>query len=201
MPVLYVTHAVEEAARLASHVLVLSAGRAVAGGPIAEVLERLDFEPLGRFEASVVFTARVTGHDSEYGLTLLAHHGQRIVMPMVEVAPGRDVRLRVRARDIVLATRRPEGISARNVIEGTVAGVTEERSSAVAEVLVDIGGARLRARVTRQAVAELALRSGVRVYALIKAIAFDRRALSVPPPVGAEALPVDGGALPPGHAM
>lgn len=88
--------------------------------------------------------------------------------------------MRVRARDIVLATRRPEGISARNVIEGTVAAVTEEKSSAVAEVLIDIGGARLRARVTRQAVAELALRSGARVYALIKAIAFDRRALSVP---------------------
>ena len=180
VPVLYVTHAIEEAARLASHVLVLSAGWAVAGGPIAEVLERLDFEPLGRFEASVVFIARVTGHDSEYGLTLLSHHGQRIMMPMAAVAPGRDVRLRVRARDIVLATRRPEGISARNILKGLVAGVTEERSSAVAEVLVDIGDARLRARVTRHAVAELALRPGVRVYALIKAIAFDRRALSVP---------------------
>ena len=192
VPVLYVTHAVEEAARLASRVTVLAAGRAVAGGPIAEVLESLDFEPLGRFEASVVFTARVTGHDPEYGLTLLSHHGQRIVMPMVEVVPGREVRLRVRARDIVLATRRPEGVSARNVIAGIVAGVTEEQDSAVAEVRVDIGGARLRARVTRHAVAELALRPGVRVYALIKAIAFDRRALSVPPPEVAEALPPGG---------
>ena len=186
VPVLYVTHAVEEAARLASRVTVLSAGRAVAGGPIAEVLERLDFEPLGRFEASVVFGARVTGHDSEYGLTFLSHHGQRIVMPTAAVDTGQDVRLRVRARDIVLATRRPEKISARNVIEGSVAAVTEEKSSAVAEVLVDIGDARLRARVTRQAVAELALRPGARVYALIKAIAFDRRALSVPPTPGKE---------------
>ena len=103
-------------------------------------------------------------------------------MPMVAADPGREVRLRVRARDIVLATARPEGISARNVLEGRVAAVTEEGGSAVAEVLVDIGGARLRARVTRQAVAELALRPGVRVYAIVKAIAFDRRAASVAPP-------------------
>lgn len=195
VPVLYVTHAVEEAARLASRVAVLSAGRTVAGGPIAEVLERLDFEPLGRFEASVVFSARVTGHDPEYGLTLLSHRGQPIVMPMAAVDAGQEVRLRVRARDIVLATRRPEGISARNVIEGAVRAVTEERASAVAEVLVDIGDARLRARVTRQAVAELALRPGARVYAIIKAIAFDRRALSVPP-IPEEALPPPDGETP-----
>ena len=192
VPVLYVTHAVEEAARLATRVLVLSAGRAVAEGPIAEVLESLDFEPLGRFEASVVFSARVSGHDPEYGLTFLSHHGQRLVMPRAAVAPGREVRLRVRARDIVLATRRPEGVSARNVIEGRVAAVTEERRSAVAEVRVDIGGARLRARVTRHAVAELALRPGLRVYALIKAIAFDRRALSVPPAPGEGPAPPRG---------
>ena len=178
-------------ARLAGH--RARSGEGGGGGPIAEVLESLDFEPLGRFEASVVFSARVTGHDSGYGLTLLSHHGQRIVMPMVAVEAGRDLRLRVRARDIVLATRRPLGISARNVLEGSVAAVAEEKSSAVAEVLVDIGDARLRARVTRQAVAELALRPGDRVYALIKAIAFDRRALSVPP-VALEALtPQDGG--------
>ena len=192
VPVLYVTHAVEEAARLASRVLVLAAGRPVAAGPIAEVLERLDFEPLGRFEASVVFTAKVSGHDREYGLTLLEHRGQRLVMPRVAVDPGRDLRLRVRARDIVLATVRPEGISARNVLEGWVAAVAEEGSSAVAEVLVDIGGARLRARVTRQAVAELALRPGARVYAIIKAIAFDRRAASVARPARADSVPAGG---------
>ena len=185
VPILYVTHAIEEAVRLAERVLVLSGGRKVAVGPVQEVLEHLDFGPLGRFEAGTVFTARVTGHDPEYGLTFLAHHGQRITMPMAAVAQEGDVRLRVRARDVALATRRPEGISVRNVIEGTVAGIAQERATAVAEVLVDIGEARLRARVTRQAVAELALAPGDRVYALIKAIAFDRRALSVPPPVPA----------------
>ena len=196
VPVLYVTHAVEEAARLASQVLVLAEGRPVAAGPIAEVLERLDFEPLGRFEASVVFTARVRGHDPEFGLTVLDHRGQRIVMPMVAVDPGRDLRLRVRARDIVLAIARPEGISARNVLAGRVAAVSEEARSAVAEVLVDIGGARIRARVTRQAVAELALRPGAPVYALIKAIAFDRRAASVAPPARVDSVS-SGGEAPP----
>ena len=181
VPVLYVTHAIEEATRLAGHMLVLADGRPAAGGPIEAVLEGLDFGPHGRFEAGVVFSARVTGHDPEFRLTRLLHHGQQIKMPMVDVAAGSEVRLRVRARDIALATRRPEGISVRNVLAGTVAAIAEEPDTAVAEVLVEVGAARLRVRVTREAVAQLALAPGTPVYALIKAIAFDRRALSSSP--------------------
>lgn len=153
----------------------------MAGGPLGEVLEGLDFDPLGRFEAGVVFTARVTGHDPEYRLTRLVHHGQRITIPMVDVAVGSEARLRVRSRDISLATRRPECISVRNVLSASVVAVMEEADTALAEVLVDIGAARLRVRITREAVAEPALAPGARVYALIKVIAFDWRALSVLP--------------------
>lgn len=183
VPVVYVTHAIDEVARLAQQMVVLAAGRKVAEGPVADVLERLDIQPVtGRFEAGVVLTARILAHDGRYHLTRLDHHGQPIDMPMLDLPVGSEIRLRIRARDVSLATERPRSISVRNILSGTVSQIEEEPDTAFAETLVDIGGARLRARITRAAVADLALAPGKPVYALVKSIAFDRRAL-----VGADA--------------
>ena len=178
IPIIYVTHSIDEVARLAEHMLVLAAGRKVTYGPVAEALERLDLQPIGgRFEAGVVLTARVIRHDLMYRLTYLDHHGKEIAMPMADVAIGSDVRLRIRARDVALATQAPEGISIRNVLPGTVTEIVEESDTAFAETLVDIGGAKIRARITRSAVAALALKPGKSVFVLFKSIAFDRRAI------------------------
>ena len=89
---------------------------------------------------------------------------------------GAAVRLRIRARDVALATRRPRAISIRNVLPGKVVEVSEQPGTAYAEALVDIGGGRLRARITRESAADLGLRAGTRVYALVKSIAFERPA-------------------------
>ena len=181
IPIFYVSHDIAEVARLADRVIVLSAGRNVADGPVQEILERLDLQPeTGRFEAGVVLTARVTGHDSVFKVTRLDHHGQHIAIPFADIPLGQQVRLRVRARDVALATRRPQGISVRNILTGTINSIVEEPETAFAETLVDVGGARLRARITREAVAELRLQPGTPVFALIKSISFDRRALAMP---------------------
>jgi molybdate transport system ATP-binding protein len=159
--------------------LVLASGRKISYGPVSEALERLDLQPIaGRFEAGVVLTARVKRHDPKYQLTHLDHHGKEILMPMADLAVGSDVRLRIRARDVALATKAPEEISIRNILPGIIADIVEEPATAFAETLVDIGGARIRARVTRSAVADLALIPGKPVFVLFKSIAFDRRALS-----------------------
>ncbi|MEM7250192.1 MAG: molybdenum ABC transporter ATP-binding protein [Pseudomonadota bacterium] len=187
MPVIYVTHAIEEVARLASHMLVLDHGRVVVSGSVEDVLERLDLHGVtSRFEAGVVLSPRVVGHDDAFLLTHLDLQGQQLTMPQLPLDEGEVVRLRVRARDVVLATSRPEGLSVRNCLEGTVVEIIAEDNTAFAEVFVDIGGARLRSRVTRAAVSELMLRVGEPVFALIKSIAFDRRAL---PPRSAERPP------------
>jgi molybdate transport system ATP-binding protein len=178
VPVIYVTHSIDEVTRLAERMLVLANGRKVTYGPVVEALERLDLQPIaGRFEAGVVLTGRVTRHDLTYRLTHLDLHGKEIVMPMADVALGSDVRLRIRARDVALATKAPENISIRNVLPGTIAEIVEEPDTAFAETLVDIGGANIRARVTRSAVAALALTRGKPVFVLFKSIAFDRRAI------------------------
>ncbi|MEC9343785.1 MAG: TOBE domain-containing protein, partial [Pseudomonadota bacterium] len=177
MPIIYVTHAIEEAARLAERLIVLEDGRKRAAGPVRTILERLDLQPAtGHFEAGVVLDTRVTGHDPAYRLTRLDCHGQPIVMPQADLAIGAAARLRVRARDVALATVRPVGISTRNVLEGRIAEIVEEADTAFAETLVDIGGAGIRARITRASVADLGLKTGDTVYVMIKSIAFDRRA-------------------------
>ena len=79
----------------------------------------------------------------------------------------------MRARDVALATERPSAISIRNVLEGRVLEITTDGQSPYAEVLIDVDGSHLRARITRASVAELALVAGSRVYALIKSIALD----------------------------
>ena len=179
IPIVYVTHALDEVTRLADRMVVLTAGRIVAEGPVTQVLERLDIQKAtGRFEAGVLLTGRVMSHDPVFQLTRLDHHGQTIDMPLIDTEIGSEVRLRVRARDVSLATERPRGISIRNILAGFVVAIEEEPQTAFAETLVDIGSGRLRARITRAAVAELALVPGKPVFALVKSIAFDRRALT-----------------------
>lgn len=176
IPILYVSHDIGEVARLADQIVVLAHGRKVTQGPVTSVLERLDLQPAtGRFEAGVILTARVAGHDRELRLTRLDHHGQSIVIPFTDLPVGGEVRLRVRARDVALAVKRPEGISIRNILAGTVTEVIEEPETGFAETLVDIGGAKVRARITRAAVRDLALAAGKPVYVLIKSVNFDRR--------------------------
>ena len=180
IPIVYVSHDIGEVTRLADRMVVLSSGRKVADGPIDDILERLDLGPAtGRFEAGVVLNARIAGQDRAFNLTRLDHHGQSIVMPFVDRPLGEEVRLRIRARDVALATQKPEGISIRNILSGTVVEIIEERDTAFAETLVDVGGGRLRARITRQAVSDLGLEAGKPVFALIKSVTFDRRAVGV----------------------
>ena len=177
IPMLYVSHDLAEVARLADHLVVISGGTRLADGPVGEILERLDLHPTAeRFEAGVVLDARVVAHDPRYHLSRLRHHRQVITVPLVEAAVGEAVRLRIRARDVALATRRPRAISIRNVLPGHVAELHGQPGTAYAEALVDIGGGRLRARITREAAADLRLRAGTRVYALVKSISFEHPA-------------------------
>jgi molybdate transport system ATP-binding protein len=177
-----VSHAIDEVAQLADTMAVMDAGHIVATGPTAEMMERLDLQPLtGKFEAGVMLEATVTAQDQRFHLTRLDLHGQRLTMPMLQhLAIGDAVRVRIRARDVALAVGRPEGLSIRNVLAGHIAEVAMEPETAFAEVLVDVGGARLRARITQESCAELALAPGKPVFALVKSVSFDRRGMAAP---------------------
>lgn len=176
VPILYVTHAIGEVAQISQTMILLSRGRVSAVGPVTDLMERLDLYPMtGRFEAGVVLDARVAGHDAEYCLTEVRVAGQGIFVPALDLPVEADLRLRIRARDVALATQHPDGISIRNILDGKIAEIAEEANTAFAEVLVDIGGAHVRARLTRQSVGELSLAVGHPVFVLIKSVAIDRR--------------------------
>src|SRR5690606_36967235 len=104
---LYVTHSVDEVARLASRVVLLRDGRVVERGPVAEILERIDLWPVtGRLEAGTLIEAVVDR--AEAGMASLALGAQRLRVPLADAKTGTKIRLRIHARDVAIATARPE---------------------------------------------------------------------------------------------
>lgn len=178
VPVIYVTHALDEVAQVADSVAMMKLGEIIDAGPVAEMLERPDMQSLtGRFEAGSILEGAIASHDMEMHLTQVDVGGLAFEMPFLDAPVGTPLRLRVRARDVNLATKRPEGISTRNILKGTVLRLMPEADTAFSEVLIDLGPAHVQARITHAAVRELALAEGRDVYALIKSVSFDRRAL------------------------
>jgi molybdate transport system ATP-binding protein len=184
LPIVYVSHSIDEVARLASTMVLLSAGRVAAVGPVAEVMARLDLRPMtGRFEAGVVLEATVERHDEAYQLTTVSLGDQTLSVPYLDAPAGTRVRLRIRARDVALATRRPDCISIQNVLRGTIVEIGSEEGP-FAEVNLDLGGVRLNARLTRRAADDLGLARGRPVFALVKTIALDRITTASAEPAG-----------------
>jgi molybdate transport system ATP-binding protein len=178
IPIIYVTHALEEVTQLCDRIVALSDGRVAATGGVAETLERLDLAGLqGRFEAGSVLTGHVAGQDTDLHLTRVDLGAGAVEVPQIGLETGTELRLRVRARDVSLARTRPEGLSIRNILSADVLRIASEPDTAFAEVLLDLGGQHLRARITRAAVQDLGLVEGAPIFALIKSVSFDRQAL------------------------
>ena len=178
VPVIYVTHALDEVAQVADQVVTMEEGSVIAHGPVAEMLERPDMQGLsGRFEAGSILEGVISSHNTSLHLTQVDVGGLPFEMPHLDAPIGTHLRLRVRARDVTLAIKRPEGISTRNILSGKIVRISPEENTAFTEVLVDLGPARVQARVTHAAVLDLKLVEGSDVFALIKSVSFDRRAL------------------------
>ncbi|MBD24675.1 MAG: molybdenum ABC transporter ATP-binding protein [Candidatus Marinimicrobia bacterium] len=175
IPIIYVSHDIAEVARLADRIVVLENGKIVVEGDVASVLERLDLKDFADYsEAGVLLTARVIRHDNFFQLTYLDYRGQSFVTPLVKLNVGDEVRLRLRSRDVTLATKMPTGISVRNILKGFISEIREENNTAYSEIFVDISGSIIRSRITRAAVADLALHVGIPIYVLVKSVTFER---------------------------
>ena len=179
VPILYVSHSVPEVARLGTSIVLLSDGRVAAQGTPAELLPRVDLFPLlGRAEAGAVFEATVETHDMAYRLTSLRSGAGVWRVPLVDASVGARLRLRVRARDVMLSLSQPteSEFSALNVFPATVVEIGQ-RDGAIVDVRLDCGGEALVARVTRLSVDRLGLKPGLAVHALVKSVALERRSL------------------------
>lgn len=177
VPMLYVSHAVEEVVRLASSVVLLSEGRVEAAGPVTEVMSNAALRPLtGGHESGAVIPARVTSHDLRYGIARLDFSGGSLYVADLDALPGEAVRVRIRARDVALALERPAGTTFRNILSCRVTAIADDAGS-MTEITLQAGVATIVARITRQSCDELGLRAGMSVQALIKAVALDRHAV------------------------
>ena len=174
MPLVLVTHDFEDVVRLATHVLVIERGKTVASGPVTALMSRPDLPWLGdAFGLGAVFDATVTRTFADRGLVELGFDGGTLLAADRAPAPGTVVRVRVPAREVILATRQPDGLSLHNILPGTVSAIHADAGSDHAIVQIAVGRLLLLAQVTRDAVARLHLVVGMPVYALIKSVSID----------------------------
>ncbi|WP_334145297.1 molybdenum ABC transporter ATP-binding protein [Hyphomicrobium sp.] len=178
LPIVYVSHAVEEVARLATQVVRLAGGRVVAKGTPVEVFaSQVADEAPDRPETVSFLSGRVIREMPEFAISVIAHPAGEIVIPALMGRARGTVRVAVQGANVTLATERPSHLSVRTVLEGRIASVTAGAGPA-GVVTVDLeGGDRLAAHVTRHAISDLGLVAGKQVFALVKAVAIDEHGL------------------------
>jgi molybdate transport system ATP-binding protein len=175
VPIVYVSHSIEEVVRLADTLVLVSDGRVLGAGPVAQMMGRTELRPyLGRHEGGAVIEARVAGQDLQSGLARLAFGRLALEIPDVEALVGEHVRIRIRARDVSIALTAPRGVSIRNILPGVVTDLRVDEASTL-DVRLDLDGTPLIARITRKSAEELRLAPGMAVYALVKSVSIDRR--------------------------
>jgi molybdate transport system ATP-binding protein len=178
LPMIYVSHSLDEVIRLADHLLVVSDGRIAASGPLADVVSRLDLQPLlGRFEAGAVIDCTVAAHDGHYLLSTLSFDAGVLRVPLVDRPVGARVRVRLRARDISIAVSKPSDLSISNQLAGVITDFAV-RDGVFVDVTIRVGATTtIRALVSRESQDRLALTVGQPVWALVKTVALDNRSL------------------------
>ena len=170
VPMILVTHQFEDVVRLATHVVLLDGGRVLAQGDLPAVSLRPELNTLlGAEGVGAVIEGHVTALDPGTGLATVTVGKGRLLVPGAALHPGHDVRLQLLARDLILATELPRGLSVRNQLEGIVIGISTDPPHNVM-VQLDAGGVQLLARVTEAAATELRLVPGQALWVLVKAV-------------------------------
>jgi molybdate transport system ATP-binding protein len=181
VPIIYVSHSLAEVSRLANSIVMLRNGRVLAAGDPAEVLSRTELVPQDAVkEAGAVIEARISQHDTQFGLTTLQSKAGLLRAPYLDLPTGTIVRVRIRARDVMVANAPPVGLSALNVLEGKVIELRNSGETVV-EVTIDCNGVKLAARLTRKSVETLRLAPEMPVYAILKSVALDKSTLAKSP--------------------
>ena len=173
MPVVLVTHDMNEAQLLADRMVVIDKGQVVREGTTAEVMADPDaLRAMGIREVAAMLPAVIAAHGDD-GLTRLDAPTGPLYLPGVEGAPGTAVRVRIMAHEVILSRTRPEGLSAQNIVPGAVARIVPGTGPGVM-VHVDVGGHEILARITRRAADQMALRPGETVHAILKSMSVAR---------------------------
>ena len=179
IPVVYVTHAIEEVARLADYIVQMEKGRVVGRGPAMALLSSLQQRPVSGEEPGAVIEAVVSGHDDIQTLTSLRLPGNiSLLAPKLKAETGARVRVRIPAREISLSLKVPEGTSILNILPARIIDFSEGDPGRVLVQLVLEGEGevetRLLSRISRYSWENMGLQTGMRVQAQIKSMGLVR---------------------------
>jgi molybdate transport system ATP-binding protein len=173
LPMILVTHDFDDVVRLATHVLLLEGGRGVANGPVTTLMSRPDLAWLREAVGlGAVFEATVSG-STDHGLMVLSFEGGMLLAADRHIPTGTAVRVRIPAREVILAIRAPEGLSLHNVLSGRVSALHSDPGLDHVIVQVAVGDLLVLAEVTQDAVDRLRLAVGTPVHALVKSVSID----------------------------
>ena len=176
--IIYVTHALEEVIFIADQIILLSEGQVTAQGTVEEIMSRLDLHPMtSRFDAGAVISATYSGYDREFDLGELSFDGGILRIAGLNAEIGILLRAHIRARDVSLMLDKPKDTSVLNVFKGELIEIRHEEGPQL-DLLINIG-TPLIARITRKSLNDLNLDIGSKVYAMIKAVAIDRKTLGI----------------------
>jgi molybdate transport system ATP-binding protein len=163
----------------------MDSGRTVAQGGIAEMSMNPGVRAIvGADAVGAIVEGTVLGVDSN-GLTRIGMGRGELKVEALNAAIGAKLRVQLLARDLIVATRVPEYLSVRNSLAGAIAEVTSDDAHSDL-VAIDIGGAHITARVTKAAAAELGLKPGLPVWALVKAVSLRGHSFAAPPVISHE---------------
>lgn len=170
IPILYVSHALDEMISLADHLVLLEEGMVMASDMTRTLLTRLDLPLAHGNDAAAVINGTIIDRDSRFQLNTIAFAGGQIMLPGEAQETGKNVRLRIQASDVSLTLERAAGTSILNIIESEVVDIRDDDAGRVM-VELDTSGTRLLCRITARSATVLELKPGKRLYAQIKAVA------------------------------
>ncbi|HEY6926333.1 MAG TPA: molybdenum ABC transporter ATP-binding protein [Steroidobacteraceae bacterium] len=180
IPMVYVSHQFEEVLQLATHVVLMEAGRVVAHGSLSEISVLPELRAIvGPDAVGSVLDGVVTRVDPAQGMADIRLGNGTLYVSLERVAVGARIRVQLLARDIILANQKPQGLSVRNELEGVVRDLTPDGHDGVL-VRVDVGGDVVLSRITTEGASALELRPGSHVWVLVKAVSTRGHAFRAP---------------------
>ncbi len=170
IPIIYVSHAPGEIARLADHLVLMEQGKNIASGSLDTMLTRLDLPLAHGDKAAALIHARVARHDPEFAVTYLDFPGGRFTVAHKDLPINHPVRLRIIARDVSITLQHQTQTSILNIFPAIVDSMIPEGNAQVMVRLL-INGIPMLSRITRKSAALLALEPGKKVFAQVKTVA------------------------------
>ncbi len=180
VPMVYVSHDFDEVLRLATHVVLMEQGRAIAQGAVGDMSLNANLRSIiGADAVGAIIDGMVLGVDESSGLTRVSAGRGELKVQAPHLAAGATMRLQLLARDLIVATQRPQNLSVCNMLSGVIASLSRDDTDSEL-IAIDIGGTLIMARVTTAAARELGLAPGLPVWALVKSVSLRGHSFAAP---------------------